>query len=96
MEIQLLGAALNSWLDKVEQQITETGDLLDELETEAEQLEAFWESRAGGVWKQEFKVRAGKVREYLTELWAIVVIIEAVGRELSDMEAKMTAEAENL
>lgn len=96
MEIQLLGASLNIWLDEMEQRITETGDLLDVMETEVEQLEVFWESGAGALWKQELKVRAEKVREYLTELWKIVVFIEAVGRELSDLENKMAAEAESL
>lgn len=94
--IQLQTAGLNEWLDAMEQKLTLAGDLLDVMETEAEQLKEVWESGAGEIWKREFQIHVGEVRLKIAEMKKVVLNIGEMGKMLADMESNMIMAAEKL
>lgn len=94
--IQLKAAALNVWLDGMEQKLTTAGDMLDVLEMETEQLNAVWESMAGELWKAEFRERISGLKDDISELKRIVLNVVETEKVLADMENNMLVEANKL
>lgn len=95
-DIWLQAAGLNEWLDAVEQKLTLTGDMLDVVEVEAEQLKGVWISEAGEIWKAEFQIRMREMRARLAEMRKIILSIGEIGKILADQESNIILGAEKL
>lgn len=94
--IQLKAAAINQWLDEMEQKITKAWDLLDMMKTEVDTLNAIWESSAEEVWRKEYIDRIKEVRAQLAEINKSAADVRRAGKELADLEKKLTVEAKGL
>lgn len=94
--IQLKAADINQWLDEMEQKITKAWDLLDVMKTEVDTLNTIWESSAEEVWRKEYIDRIKEVRAQLAEINKSAADVGRAGKELADLEKKLTVEAKGL
>lgn len=93
--IQLKAAAVNQWLDEIEEKITKAGDLLDVMTTEGNALNGIWESSAEEVWRKEYSDRLNNVKAQLMEINKCAAEVGRLGKALADLEIKLTSEAKS-
>ncbi len=95
-EIRLNSAALEKWIEDMEQKLTALRDLLDILETEEKGLKSIWDGGAMGQWERRFGELMQQLRECFGKIRELLAGINESAYALAKLEAEMTDEAEKL
>lgn len=94
--IQLKAAGFNSWLEFMEQSITDIKDQLVILESEENQLSSIWESGAREQWEREFARELEQVKDCVTGMWEVIAETRNAAEKLARMEKDMALKAQTL
>ena len=94
--IQLKADGFNSWLEFMEQSITDIKDQLAILESEETQLSDIWESGAKEQWERGFFRELEQVKDCVAGMWEVIAQTRNAAEKLDRMERDMALKSQTL